>query len=48
MKKCNICQEEKKEITTLRLRIGKRMGSRIGNNYIEPIDLDICFHCKKT
>jgi len=48
-KKCDICQEEKKEtyITILRLKLGVRMGSRIGDNYIEPIDLNVCYNCKE-
>jgi len=53
LKKCDICQKEYEEnaIMLFRLRIGPRLG-RIGEiideNYIKPIDLNVCDHCKES
>lgn len=49
-KKCDICQEEYKEmfITPHLLRIGEPLGHRIGNDYMEPIELNICINCKEN
>ncbi len=53
LKKCDICQKEYEEnaIMPFRLRIGPRLG-RIGESidadYIEPIDVNVCDHCKES
>ncbi|KKK90028.1 hypothetical protein LCGC14_2727220, partial [marine sediment metagenome] len=51
--KCDICQKEYEEnaIMPFRLRIGPRLGrigELIGENYIKPIDLNVCDHCLES
>ena len=53
MKKCDICQKQYKEnaIMPFRLRIGPRIGrigGLIGSDYIKPIDVNVCDHCKES
>jgi len=53
LKKCDICEKEFEEnvIIPFRLRIGPRLG-RIGESididYIKPIDVNVCDHCKES
>ena len=52
MNKCDICQKEYEEhaIIPFRLRIGPRLGrirEEIDNDYIEPVDINICNQCKE-
>jgi len=52
MNRCDICQKEYEEnaINPFRLRIGPRLGrirEEIENDYIEPLDINICTKCKK-
>ena len=53
MKKCDICEKKYEEdvIIPFRLRIGSRLGrigELIGSDYIKPIDLNVCNHCKES
>ncbi len=53
LNKCSICQKEYEEnaIIPFRLRIGPRLGrigELIGSDYIKPIDVNICEHCKES